>query len=130
MKNHKILPLFTLIIDQRVDNQIISPLFWNSLILNYFVGQNNHSGLVSFFIIVLVSLKIVLHLFHFYFNKCIQNSQYKKICTALKPSFTRPWDYMILTVWMAFSPEVPMYKNSKTVCIPSPKYCLYMYICF
>ena len=61
MKNHKILPLFTLIIDQRVDNQIILPLFWNSLILNYFVGQNNHSGLVSFFIIVLVSLKIVLH---------------------------------------------------------------------
>ena len=49
MKNHKILPLFTLIIDQRVDNQIILPLFWNSLILNYFVGQNNHSGLVSFF---------------------------------------------------------------------------------
>ena len=28
----------------------------------------------------------------------------------------------------AFSPEVPMYKNSKTVCIPSPKYCLYTYV--
>ena len=52
MKNHKILPLFTLIIDQRVDNQIILPLFWNSLILNYFVGQNNHSGLVSFFSLI------------------------------------------------------------------------------
>ena len=24
-----------------------------------------------------------------------------------------------------FSPKVPMYKNSETVCIPSPKYCLY-----
>ena len=29
---------------------------------------------------------------------------------------------------MAFSPKVPMYKNSETVCIPSPKYCLSTYI--
>ena len=35
---------------------------------------------------------------------------------------------MILTVSMAFSPKFPMYKNSETVCIPSPKYCLYTYI--
>ena len=42
------------------------------------------------------------------------------------PSFSRPWDYMILTVWMAFSPKGPMYKNSETVCIHSPKYSLYI----
>ena len=47
---------------------------------------------------------------------------------SLNPSFTRPWDYMILTVWMAFSPKVLMYKNSETVCIPRPKYCLYTYV--
>ena len=38
--------------------------------------------------------------------------------------------YMILTVGMAFSPKVPMYKNNETVCIPSLKYCLYICICF
>ena len=27
-----------------------------------------------------------------------------------------------------FSPKVPMYKNSKSVCIPSPKYCLYTHV--
>ena len=35
-------------------------------------------------------------------------------------------------LWMAFSPKVPMYryryKNSDTICIPSPKCCLYTYI--
>ena len=30
--------------------------------------------------------------------------------------------------WMAFSPKVPMYTNSETICIPSPKYCLYTYV--
>ena len=29
---------------------------------------------------------------------------------------------------MAISPKVPMYKNSETICIPSPKYCLYTYV--
>ena len=29
---------------------------------------------------------------------------------------------------MAFSPKDPMYKNSETVCIPSPKYFLYTYV--
>ena len=29
---------------------------------------------------------------------------------------------------MAFSPKVPMYKNSETDCVPSPKYCLYTYV--
>ena len=27
-----------------------------------------------------------------------------------------------------FSPKVPMYKNSRTVCIPIPKNCLYTYL--
>ena len=31
-------------------------------------------------------------------------------------------------LWMAFSPKVPMYENSETICIPSPKYCLYTYV--
>ena len=31
-------------------------------------------------------------------------------------------------LWMAISPKVPMYKNSETLCIPSPKYCLYTYV--
>ena len=39
-----------------------------------------------------------------------------------KPSFTRPWDYMILTALNGHFPKVPMYKNSETNCIPSPKY--------
>ena len=30
-------------------------------------------------------------------------------------------------LWMAISPKVPMYKNSETICIPSPKYCFYTY---
>ena len=45
----------------------------------------------------------------------------------LKPSFTRPWDNMILTGWMAFSPKAPMYKYSETVCIHKV---LSLYICF
>ena len=27
-----------------------------------------------------------------------------------------------------FSPKVPLYKNSETVFIPSPKYCFYTYV--
>ena len=30
-------------------------------------------------------------------------------------------------IWMAISPKVPMYKNSETICIPCPMYCLLTY---
>ena len=39
----------------------------------------------------------------------------------LKPSFTWPWDYMILTAL-----KVPMFKNSETICIPSSNYSVFI----
>ena len=38
----------------------------------------------------------------------VSNTRGKSNSPGLKPSFTRPWDYMILTVRMAFSPKVPI----------------------
>ena len=58
---------------------------------------------------------------------CLRSTS-NNAATCINPHLRGRGTIWYSQLWMAFSPKVPMYKNSETACIPSPKYCLYTYV--
>ena len=62
-------------------------------------------------------------------HRFYRNITFKSNLTSYNPHLRGRGTIWCSQLWMAFSPKVPMYKNSETICISySPKNCLYTYV--